>query len=388
MSSDSLEFSDQRLIRERLRAIRAENAEQRAKEQGSFNEVLQQKLEKVAQATKSDSSLSQQIFRPLRTGWYEVIQEFDLLSREDQERLGRAVEAGQSAEIRLNEEVGIGIEQRSRLEAFVREGLEAQEIFVLHNLRLVRSFAFYYSKKVPRIDLDDVFQAGVIGLMRAAQKFDWRRGYTFSTYATWWIRQSMSREWQNTGPIIHVPVHVWSDLAAPKDDGDSWTTKDGLVETSDRVVAKEALNGLTSFEGAPDHVQDDWVCAEQRMLGKQTYLVEEMDDFDSIWSALHLLMGLLDDRTREMYILYYGMDLGNPRTLEEVGDLFNLTRERVRQLLEEGMSIMRHAASVNLPENGKQRKRQRKRTKPLEFDQFLVDLSSDEIEQLRWTAQF
>ena len=129
-----------------------------------------------------------------------------LLTKDDEVRLAQAVEAGQRARAELVAEGAIEPGRRRQLSRLVREGDQATETFVMANLRLVVSIARKY--QAAELPLLDLVQEGNLGLIHAVEKFDWRKGFKFSTYATWWIRQAISRGIANSGRTVRLPVHA------------------------------------------------------------------------------------------------------------------------------------------------------------------------------------
>jgi DNA-directed RNA polymerase sigma subunit (sigma70/sigma32) len=140
------------------------------------------------------------------------IGQYPLLTKDDEVRLAKAIEAGNEARLHLERE-GTGLPQarRRELRRVNAEGVNAQRTFVQSNLRLVVSIAKKY--QASGLPLLDLIQEGNLGLMHAVEKFDWRKGFKFSTYATWWIRQAITRGIANTGRTIRLPVHAGDTLA-------------------------------------------------------------------------------------------------------------------------------------------------------------------------------
>ena len=139
------------------------------------------------------------------------IGQYPLLTKDDEVRLAQAIESRWEAVEELKTKKGLTPTRRRELNRYVREGERAQRTFVQSNLRLVVSIAKKY--QASGLPLLDLIQEGNLGLMHAVEKFDWRKGFKFSTYATWWIRQAITRGIANTGRTIRLPVHAGDTLA-------------------------------------------------------------------------------------------------------------------------------------------------------------------------------
>lgn len=333
MSLDALDFSDQRAVRDLLRQMRAEIAEDL--EQKKKLESLNTKALDVLVGTEAVVSdrVTVEIYRPLFGGWYDQLGSDKILSRDEQMKLGRRIEAGIRAERILSKEGSLDERKRLQLSNAMREGRAAQESMVQRNLRLVRSLAFAYRNRTPRFDLDDVFESGVIGLMTAARKFDWRRGYAFSTYATWWIRQSMSRYWMNTSPQVHLPVHVWSMFDRPKKGDDQWTLKENIEASDDTFAALGILNGVRSLDDMDCLDQENALRLAKRLSGEVNSEVGERLRIESMAKVIDLMTRHLTERDKGILRDYYGIGAESEMSLEAVGKIYGLTRERVRQIL-------------------------------------------------------
>lgn len=272
-----------------------------------------------------------------------------LLETEEEVRLAQAIEAGREAKDILNED-GVDADERRRLQQIIEEGRKSREHLIKANTRLVVSIAKnYMGRGVPFLDL---IQEGNLGLMKAVKKFDYTRGYRFSTYATWWIRQTITRAIADQGRTIRVPVHMSDRIRrlyrtarqleqeigrkpTPEEIADELDMEPSKVQwmlkvswrplSLERPVGDEEDNELGNFiedNKSPEPTKS----AYQHLLGEK---VEEM-------------LATLSPREARILRLRFGLVDGHTHTLEEVGQKFGLTRERIRQIEGKALRRLRH----------------------------------------------
>jgi len=275
-----------------------------------------------------------------------------LLTAAEEVELARSVEAGLFAEEKLGNTPDLDTELALDLDRLVVMGRVAKRRLIEANLRLVVSVAKRYVGR--GLTMLDLVQEGNLGLIRAVEKFDYARGYKFSTYATWWIRQAMSRALADQARTIRVPVHVVELINRVIRVQRRMLQERGYEPTPEEVAAHLELPGERVSEvlrlaqepvslHAPVGEEDDVALGD---------LIEDGDAASPVESAAFLLLrehleavlSTLGERERKVVQLRYGLADGRPRTLEEIGRIFGVTRERIRQIESKTLNKLRDHA--------------------------------------------
>jgi len=287
--------------------------------------------------------------------YLNLIGQVRLLAADEEVDLSKRVEAGVAAAAMLQAD-DLPAERRAMLRTIVRQGDRARQRLVESNLRLVVSIAKRYQNR--GMHLLDLVQEGNLGLIRAVEKFDHTRGYRFSTYAMWWIRQAISRALADQARTIRVPAHVRDTM--------------NRLYSVQRAMAQELGRDPTDAELARELGLDIERVREIQTLSQEPVSLEapvrqeedaSLGDFipdrdavmpvDAVSGTMlkeqlgHVLHEL-SDREQEVIRLRFGMDGERPKTLEEVGQAFGVTRERVRQIELKTLAKLRHPSRSDL----------------------------------------
>ena len=277
-----------------------------------------------------------------------------LLTADEEVRLAKRMEAARLAEEQI-EEMGdaLPLELGAELREIIEDGRQAQEHLVQANSRLVISVAKKYTGRgVPFLDL---IQEGNIGLIRAARKFEYQRGHKFSTYATWWIRQAVSRAVADQGRTIRVPVHMGDQINRLRRVSLRLTQELGRDPTMDELAralqtTADKVNTLLEISRRPISLEAPTDEDEETEIGdfvEDTRTPAPSDVTDQEMLRIHLADALdrLPDREAHILQLRYGLLDGEMHTLEEVGKAIGVTRERVRQLEAQALNRLRRSSS-------------------------------------------
>ena len=273
-----------------------------------------------------------------------------LLTAEQEVDLAKRIEAGLFAEHKLDTATGLDEKFRRDLELVAEDGRRAKAHMLEANLRLVVSVAKKYSDR--GLSLLDVVQEGNLGLIRAVEKFDYTKGYKFSTYAMWWIRQAIQRGFADSARTIRLPVHVLEMLSKL-----SRVERD-MHQRLGREPTPEEL--AVELDRTPDQIEELLRTSRQPISLDSTIgedgetsigdLIEDVDapeaselvDRQLMAEQLRSALDALTPREATIMAMRFGLYDGNPHTLDEIGRALGLTRERIRQLEKQSLSKLRH----------------------------------------------
>ena len=272
-----------------------------------------------------------------------------LLTAEQEVDLAKRIEAGVFAAHKLESAKRLTPQRRIDLKMIVRDGNRARNHLLVANLRLVVSLAKRYTGRgMPLLDL---IQEGNLGLIRAVEKFDYTKGFKFSTYATWWIRQAISRGMADQGRTIRLPVHLVEQvnkLSRLKRELHQQLGRDATMAelAAESGIPEEKIADLL------DHARDPVSLDMPVGSDEDAPLGDFIEDSESTSAEAAVVAGFmhddinkvlrtLDEREQTVVRLRYGLDDGRPRTLDEIGRVFGISRERVRQIERDSMAKLR-----------------------------------------------
>jgi RNA polymerase primary sigma factor len=273
-----------------------------------------------------------------------------LLTAEEEVDLAKRIEAGLFASEKLATTRKIADKTRKDLEAIERDGQLAKKKLVEANLRLVVSIAKRYVGR--GMLFLDLIQEGNLGLIRAVEKFDYTKGYKFSTYATWWIRQAITRAIADQARTIRIPVHMVETI------NKLIRIQRQLLQDLGREPTPEEI--AKEMDLTPDKVREILKVSQEPVsletpIGEEedSHLGDFIEDSDAVvpvdaasfillQEQLDSVLHTLSEREKKVIQLRFGLTDGHPRTLEEVGREFGVTRERIRQIESKTLSKLRH----------------------------------------------
>ena len=272
-----------------------------------------------------------------------------LLTAEQEVELAKRIEAGVFAEHLLETKSRLSSTRRNELTTLVRDGRVAKNHLLEANLRLVVSLAKRYAGRgMPLLDL---IQEGNLGLVRAVEKFDYTKGFKFSTYATWWIRQAITRGMADQARTIRLPVHLVEQvnkLARMKRELHQSLGREATMEELAKECGLDAAKVSDLLDHARDPVSLDMPVGADEDAPLGDFIEDRASSAESavisglLQDDLRRVLNTLEIREQAVIQLRYGLLDGQPRTLDQIGKEFGLSRERVRQIEREVMAKLRH----------------------------------------------
>ncbi len=311
----------------------------------SANSSSEEKVDRGSRRNQTNDNPSADLVRVYLNG----IGKTALLTAEDEVDLAQRIEVGLYSEYKLKNAEKLTRAEKRDLKILARDGKKARSHLLEANLRLVVSLAKRYTGRgMPLLDL---IQEGNLGLIRAMEKFDYSKGFKFSTYATWWIRQAITRGTADQSRTIRLPVHLVEQVNKLS------RIKREMYQSLGREATNEELSEESGIEESKiemllrqsrDPVSLDMPVGadEEAPLGDFIEDAEAADAESAVIAAMRHsdirdVIGTLEQREQDVIILRYGLDDGVPRTLDQIGRKFGLSRERVRQIEREVMAKLR-----------------------------------------------
>jgi RNA polymerase nonessential primary-like sigma factor len=273
-----------------------------------------------------------------------------LLTAVEEVELSKRIEAGLYATHLLSTSKRLAVPRRRELQALAADGETAKDLLLRANLRLVVSLAKRYTGRgMPFLDL---IQEGNLGLIRAVEKFDYTKGFKFSTYATWWIRQAISRAMADQSRTIRLPVHLVEQINKMQRMRRELSQSLGR-DATDEELAHELDIDVDRLHELIDHARDlvslDQTVGTEEDSSLGDFIADseatkptEAVEFELMRRQLGSVLDSLEPREAAVVRLRYGLADGNPHTLDDIAKKFNLSRERIRQIERETMAKLRH----------------------------------------------
>ncbi|RFS85569.1 RNA polymerase sigma factor RpoD [Actinomadura spongiicola] len=319
-------------------------------------EVLesQQETEDIARADEGDLGKRAPTSDLVRI-YLREIGRVPLLTAEDEVELAKSIEAGLFAEEKMARTAVLGRGELLDLELLSREGTRAKQRLIEANLRLVVSIAKRYVGR--GMLFLDLIQEGNLGLIRAVEKFDYTKGFKFSTYATWWIRQAITRAIADQARTIRIPVHMVETINKLVRVQRQLHQDLGREPTPEEIGREMGLSPIRVVE--IQRIAQEPVSLQSPIGEEDSDLGDFIEDADAVvpieaaafillQDQLEDILGTLSEREQRIIQLRFGLTDGHPRTLEEVGREFGVTRERIRQIESKTLAKLRHPSRAQM----------------------------------------
>ncbi|MFC4051155.1 MULTISPECIES: RNA polymerase sigma factor RpoD [Actinomadura] len=323
-------------------------------EQGVDVLESQQETEDVARADEGDLGKRAPTSDLVRI-YLREIGRVPLLTAEDEVELAKSIEAGLFAEEKMAQTAVLARGELLDLEQLSREGTRAKQRLIEANLRLVVSIAKRYVGR--GMLFLDLIQEGNLGLIRAVEKFDYTKGFKFSTYATWWIRQAITRAIADQARTIRIPVHMVETINKLVRVQRQMHQDLGREPSPDEIGLEMGLSPVRVVE--IQRIAQEPVSLQSPIGEEDSDLGDFIEDADAVvpieaaafillQDQLEDILGTLSEREQRIIQLRFGLTDGHPRTLEEVGREFGVTRERIRQIESKTLAKLRHPSRAQM----------------------------------------
>ena len=311
---------------------------------------------------EEDVDKLEKVVKRLEKSNINVKEERSLLEENNQEGMGEItpnkIDSIQTYLKEISKEPLLSAEEEVELAKRIeKDDMEAKKRMIRANLRLVVSIAKKYIGRSPKLSFLDLIQEGNLGLFRAVEKFDWRRGYKFSTYATWWIRQSINRALADQSRTVRIPVHMVEKISKYTKVRKDLFQSLGREPSAEEVAAEMGLEvdkvrhivkiyqTATSLEAPVGDDEDNSTLAD--FIEDEETTPPSVDAGRKLLKErLHEVMEDLDDREKKILAMRFGLGDGVTHTLEEVGQVFDVTRERIRQIQAKALEKIRNKDDV------------------------------------------
>lgn len=320
------------------------------------DEELVKEFNQIKNIKENISSTEKQNINNFISSYFTEIGQIPLLTFEEGVELGKRIKAGYEAETKLANNLNIGDDEKEKLRKISSDGLMARECLIESNLKLVVSIAKHYQNR--GLSLMDLIQEGNLGLIKAVYRFDPSKGFRFSTYGTWWIRQAITRAIVEQGRMVRIPAHVIDSLNKLKKARRELSMQLGYDPSIKEIADK--LNLKESDIEYLDYISQDIVSLDSPISDDDDTLFSDMIEDTTASTTLEFAireenkeriadaLSTLPPREARIINLRYGFVDNIPKTLDEIGREFGITRERVRQLEIRAIRHLRHPSRMKI----------------------------------------